>query len=83
MKACCNMFAVFQQKLDRCMYRIQAFFLGGGGSCGCLYYMLDRITFHKKKKKNCLIKLQSACIIFDILLKLGGFKDSMFKPQTV
>lgn len=59
------------------------FFFLGGGSCGCLYYMLDRITFHKKKKKNCLIKLQSACIIFDILLKLGGFKDSMFKPQTV
>lgn len=52
MKACCNMFAVFQQKLDRCMYRMQAFFFGGGGSCGCLYYMLDRITFHKKKKKK-------------------------------
>lgn len=30
MKACRNMFAVFQQKLDRCMYRIQAFFGGGG-----------------------------------------------------
>lgn len=53
MKACRNMFAVFQQKLDRCMYRMQAFFGGvGGGSCGCLYYMLDRITFHKKKKKK-------------------------------
>lgn len=59
MKACRNMFAVFQQKLDRCMYRMQAFFLfffGGGGVVVACTICWTESHFIKKRKKNCLIK---------------------------
>lgn len=58
MKACCNMFAVFQQKLDRCMYKIQAFFWGGGEVVvACTICWTESHFIKKKEKKNCLIKL--------------------------
>lgn len=52
MKACCNMFAVFQQKLDRCMHRIQAFFFFGDVMVFCTICWTESHFIKKPKKKK-------------------------------